>query len=73
MFLKFIVPFYEMLCHTEAFKLIPKTEDFEVLCIDHDEDLEDVMKNTKKTGLLRVQQTSGTDRGILIWTKINHT
>ena len=45
----------ERLCNTQAFHNIPKTEDFTVLCIDHDEDPIDAMENTKAHVLWRKQ------------------
>lgn len=38
----------EQFCKTEAFEQIPKTQDFRVLCIDHDEDPDEAIKNTEK-------------------------
>lgn len=51
--MKFNYDLLERLCHTEVFDSIPKTEDFTVLCIDHDEDPNEAMENTKNHILWR--------------------
>lgn len=49
---KIIMKFnYELLdafCKTDTFRNIPKTDDFRVLCIDHDEDPSDAIEQTDK-------------------------
>lgn len=42
---------YELLaalCKTDAFARIPKTEEFRVLCIDHDEDVAEALQKTDR-------------------------
>lgn len=42
---------YELLAlftATDTFRRIPKTEDFRVLCIDHDEDVDDALRHTDR-------------------------
>jgi len=46
--MKFNYQLLELFCNTETFRAIPKTDDFKILCTDHDTDLVEALENTEK-------------------------